>query len=409
MNESLVLTDDIAAVSKIPQFKANGVACDVRGKSDGRLDLCVVHSERPCAGAGVFTLNDVQAAPVVLTRQLLSTGNAMHGIVCNSGNANACTGDQGLLDAEKMSFETSSKAKAPQGSFLVCSTGRIGEPMPIVRIVSGIDNCVHTLSHLPDAAERASQAILTSDTRPKGCLVSWESDGHSLSLGGFAKGAGMIEPNMATMLAFLFTDVMMKQGLLQEVLSASVRKSFNRISIDGDMSTNDTVLLLANGASEQEISEKTPKALEDFHDAVDRACLDLAEKIVSDGERITKVVRLEIEGAPDDASAEKVARSVGNSLLVKTSWYGSDPNWGRLVHAAGYARVGVQMDSIDLFYEDAPALLKGVPQVENRERWKEVVSAERFTIRINLNLGMGCCTMLSTDLTEGYVDFNKSE
>ena len=181
--------------------------------------------------------------------------------------------------------------------------------------------------------ERASQSILTSDTRPKGCLVSWESDGHSLYLWvDLQKGAGMIEPNMATMLAFLFTDVKMKQGLLHKVLSASVRKSFNRISIDGDMSTNDAVLLLANGASEQEISEKTPKALEDFHDAVDRACLDLAEKIVSDGERITKVVRLEIEGAPDDASAEKrlpavlgilyLLRLLGTgAILIGVDWF----------------------------------------------------------------------------------------
>ena len=409
MSDSLILTNDIAAVSKVPWFNANGVACDVRGKRDGRLDLCMVHSMRPCTGAGVFTLNDVKAAPVVLSQQWLSTGDLFHGIVCNSGNANACTGEQGFLDAESMAWEASRKADAPLGSFLVCSTGLIGEPLPVDRILPGIRDCVETLSHFPDAAERASRAILTSDTRPKGCLARWEMEGSTLSLGGFAKGAGMIEPNMATMLGFLFTDVKIRQGLLQEVLSVAVSQSFNRISIDGDMSTNDTVLLLANGTSEKEVSEKTPHALEDFQKAVSLACLDLAEKIVSDGERITKVVRVQVQGAPDDASADKVGRSIGNSLLVKTSWYGCDPNWGRLVHAAGYARVGVRMDKVDLHYDDTSVLLGGVPQTDNRDKWKAIVSKERFTIRINLNLGTGDCTILSTDLTEGYVDFNKSE
>jgi len=223
MNGSLVLTDDTAAVSKVPWFNASAVASDVRGNGDGRLDLCVVHSMPPCTGAGVFTLNDVEAAPVVLSRRWLTTGEKFHGFVCNSGNANACTGEQGLLDAETMSWEASRKADAPAGSFLVCSTGRIGEPMPMDRIVPGIHECVGTLSHLPAAAQQASQAILTSDTRPKGCLAQWETQGRTLTLGGFAKGAGMIEPNMATMLAFLLTDVKIGQGLLQEVLADAVR------------------------------------------------------------------------------------------------------------------------------------------------------------------------------------------
>ena len=409
MSAGPILKDEISAGSKVRGFNVNGVSCDVRNKGDGRLDLCVVHSKAPCSAAGLFTKNDVQAAPVILSRELISTGEDLHGIVCNSGNANACTGDRGLLDAQAMSNEAVRAASAPAGSFLVCSTGRIGELLPMDRVVSGIHECARTLGNAPSDGERAALAILTSDTRPKCCLANWEMEGLELTLGGFAKGAGMIEPNMATLLAFLLTDVKIKQGLLQEILAGAVEKSFNRITIDGDMSTNDTVLLLANGTSGKLISEKNPRALEDFQEAVSLTCLDLAEKVVADGERITKVVRVEVEGAPDDAAAEKVGRNIGNSLLVKSSWYGGDPNWGRLVHAAGYAQVGVVMDKIDLYYEDVPALPAGTPQLQNRAAWKTVVNKDRFTIRLTLNLGTGSCAILSTDLTEGYVDFNKSE
>ncbi len=409
MSGNLILENDIAAAAKVDRFNVNGVSCDVRNKGDDRLDLCMVHSISSCTAAGVFTKNDVQAAPVSISRQLLAKGDTFHGFVCNSGNANACTGEQGLRDAEAMSLEASRQANAPARSFLVCSTGRIGEFLPMDRIVPGIQKCAGMLDSLPESGERAAQAILTSDTRPKGCLAKWEMEGEELTIGGFAKGAGMIEPNMATMLAFLLTSVNIKQGLLQEVLADAVENSFNRITIDGDMSTNDTVLLLANGISENPISEKTPQALEDFREALGRTCLDLAEKVVADGERITKVVRVEVEGASSDADAQKVGRCIGNSLLVKSSWYGADPNWGRLVHAAGYARVGLKMEKVDLYYQDVPALLAGTPQTKNRTAWKAVVSKGRFTIRLNLNLGIGSCTILSTDLTEGYVDFNKSE
>ena len=409
MSGNLIIENDIAAAAKVPCFNVNGVSCDVRNKDDDRLDLCVVHSISPCTAAGVFTKNDVQAAPVVLSRKWLASGEDFHGFVCNSGNANACTGEQGLIDAETMASEAIHHTGSSPGSFLVCSTGRIGELLPMDRIIHGIRDCTQSLGNLPEHGERTSRSILTSDTCSKGCLAKWEMEGKELSVGGFAKGAGMIEPNMATMLTFLLTDVKIHQGLLREVLTDAVNKSFNRITIDGDMSTNDTVLLLANGTSGKCISEKTSQDLQLFQEAVGRICLDLAEKIVSDGERITKVVRVEVENAPDDGAAEKVCRSIGNSLLVKTSWYGGDPNWGRLVHAAGYAQVGLEMDKVDLHYEDVPVLLAGAPQIQNRSSWKTVVDKDHFTIRLNLNLGTGSCAILSADLTEGYVDFNKSE
>ena len=219
----------------------------------------------------------------------------------------------------------------------------------------------------------------------------------------------MIEPNMATMLAFLTTDASVSNPFLQDTLAQAVNRSFNRITIDGDMSTNDSVLLMANGASGLSI-EKEPESVRiEFAEAVDAVCSCLARKCVSDGEKVTKFVQVRVTGAPDDLSAEKVARAVANSLLVKSSWYGSDPNWGRVVDAAGYAKVGLVIDKLDMHYDEVPALIKGQPVHENKGNWKEIVSGNQFLIGLDLNLGSGACEIWSNDLSEEYVDFNKSE
>ncbi len=397
------------AVSHVAGFQSAAVSCDIRNKGNDRLDLCILHSPAPCNAAGVFTKNDIVAAPVVQCREVLSSGKPVHGVVCNSGNANACTGGQGDEDARTMAREAHTQTSSPEGSFLVCSTGRIGEFLPMGKITPKIAECAGRLSPTPENAEASARAILTSDTKPKEVLAQWQEDGKTVSIGAIAKGAGMIEPNMATMLAFVFTDAEIEAGLLKELLTNATNQSFNRITVDGDMSTNDTVLLLANGASGVKIGKDTAKALQTFQDALNRICYDLAHKIVSDGERITKVVRIEVSGALSSDAAEKVCRAIGNSLLVKSSWYGNDPNWGRLVDAAGYARAGIQMGKIDLHYDEVPALLQGVPQSGNKPEWKTVVSKKDFTIHINLNLGEGTGWILSTDLSEGYVNFNKSE
>lgn len=407
--DTIKYTQPSGALSHVPGFQTAGVSCDVRNNADGRLDLCILHSSEPCTAAGVFTKNDIVAAPVVQCRELLASGKPVHGIICNSGNANACTGGQGDQDTQTMAREANGHTGSPEGSYFVCSTGRIGELLPMDRIVPQIGECAKNLAATADNATASAKAILTSDTKPKESLAQWEEGGTTVTIGAIAKGAGMIEPDMATMLAFAFTDADIEAPLLQEILANATNESFNRITVDGDMSTNDTVLLLANGKSGVKISKDTPEALEHFQEALNRICYDLAHKIVSDGERITKVVRVEVSGAPSDGAAEKVCRAIGNSLLVKTSWYGDDPNWGRLIDAAGYARAGIQMEKIDLHYNDSAALLQGVPQTQNRQDWKAVVSADSFTIRINLNLGDGSGWILSTDLTEGYVDFNKSE
>jgi glutamate N-acetyltransferase/amino-acid N-acetyltransferase len=219
----------------------------------------------------------------------------------------------------------------------------------------------------------------------------------------------MIEPDMATMLAFLTIDAEVDSSVLRPLLKEVVDETFNKVTVDGDMSTNDTVLAFANGFSRVKVSRRSQSEILALREAMVTVCHYLAEKIVGDGERITKMVQVVVEGARDDASAERVARAIANSLLVKTSWYGCDPNWGRLVDAAGYAKAGLAFERLDLFYEDVPALRQGEPQTRHREKWNEIVGRDRFSIRMNLNQGEGACSVLSTDLTEGYVDFNKSE
>ena len=396
-------------IADCPGFKTAGIACDVRELDDKeRLDLAMVVADEPCPAAGVFTLNDVCAAPVLLCKEILEkSGNKIAGFVANSGNANAATGAQGMTDAKEMG--TSAQLDSGLGApFLICSTGRIGRKLPMDRIKGGIESAAKLLSESAQASLKAADAILTSDTRRKVATAQFEFKGKTVTVSGMAKGAGMIEPNMATMLAFLTTDAGGDTQLLKNVLTEATNKTFNCISIDGDMSTNDTVLLLANGKSGV-APASSPELLAAFSDAVFQVCDVLAEKIVGDGEKVTKLIELIVEGCTSEADAEKVARAVGNSLLVKTSWYGSDPNWGRLADAAGYARVGLKEERFDIHYNEVPALIKGVPQDENLDQLKEIAARNRFRITLNLDQGNATYRLLTSDLSEAYVDFNKSE
>lgn len=403
------LIDTPKGISDCPGFKNSGVGCDIRENGDlSRLDLAIIMSEEPCDAAGVFTLNDVCAAPVHQCKELLAQSNAkVSGFVVNSGNANAATATQGLHDAAEMS----KLAQHETGSdlpFLVCSTGRIGRTLPMDKIKSGITAASKILGVDPTSSANAADAILTSDTERKVATAQFQYQNKTVTVAGIAKGAGMIEPNMATMLAFLTTDLNAPSSTLKNTLTQACDKTFNRISIDGDMSTNDTVLLLANGDSG--ISTKdAPDLLRAFSEAVLLVCDSLAEKIVGDGEKVTKLVELVVEGCKSQNDAEKVARCVGNSLLVKTSWYGSDPNWGRLADAAGYARVGLKEECFDIHYDDVPALIGGIPQDTNLEQWKKIAAKKRFRVTLNLNQGKGQFRLLASDLSEAYVAFNKSE
>jgi glutamate N-acetyltransferase/amino-acid N-acetyltransferase len=406
---AIVFTVDSPGLTDAAGFAAAAVACDIREKNTDRLDLALVCSTAPCTAAGVFTRNDVKAAPVRVCREILDAGTPIHGIVANSGNANACTGEQGLVDTRAMAQQASTATKLPHDSFLVCSTGRIGRAMPMPRILSGIDRAAAALVTTPEEGNRAAQAILTSDTRPKTCTARFAWEGRTVTVAAMAKGAGMIQPDMATMLAFLCTDAAAPAGFLQEVLAAVTQRTFNAITVDGDMSTNDTVLLLANGASGVNLATASASARELFAQAVEQVCACLADKIVGDGEKITKVVEIIVRNAPGAAAAERVARAIGNSLLVKSSWFGEDPNWGRLTDAAGAARIGLLEEKLDLFYDETPVLLRGVAQDQHLARWKEIVRHARFRVTLDLRLGQDSFRLLASDLTEGYVNYNKSE
>ena len=409
-NYKIEVLEDVSGLGKVKGFKVAGIGCDIRNKNDlSRLDTALVVSDTLATASGVFTTNDVKAAPVITDMRHLEASSKVKAIIANSGNANACTGDRGMRDAEDTCKFVAELVGAKLEQVLVCSTGRIGEFMPMEKLCGGIKSAFEKLSNSDESSAAAASAIMTSDTRPKTVLVNVEFNGKKFSVAGMAKGAGMIEPNMATMLAFLVSDAAVSQTLLKEALRSAANKTFNRMTVDGDMSTNDTVLCLCNGASGVEISETDADAIEAFRAAITAASRVLARKIVGDGEKITKVVEVKVVGARDEAQAEKICRSIGNSLLVKSSWFGCDPNWGRLTDAAGYARTGIVLDKIDLFYDNVEVLRKGQPVDENKPLWKKIVANKTFTVLMNLNLGNAEESILAADLTEGYVNFNKGE
>lgn len=406
MPSEITFTPNTAGVTDPKGFFAKGVSGDIRRKGNDRLDTGILFSKNPCTAAGVFTKNRVKAAPVLQCESVLASGAPIHGIVANSGNANACTGEQGKQDARSMAKLAAVACGIESDSFFVCSTGRIGDMLPMENMTKAIAVAGAAILEESQDGESFSNCILTSDTRKKTCTATFVVGGKTVTLAGSAKGAGMIQPNMATMLAFVTTDICAKGVDLKPILLDAVKHTFNAITVDGDMSTNDTVLLLANGESGVAFSDET---LATFKEALFLICDNLADKIVADGERITKVVELLITGADTEEGAENIARAIGNSLLVKTSWFGNDPNWGRLMDALGYADSEFDPEKIDIAYGDIPALVSGTPIPENKPKWKLVVSERRFTIHINMHAGEASYRLRASDLTEGYVDFNKSE
>lgn len=409
-NYKIDVVEDVAGITAVKGFRAGAAACDIRNKNDfDRLDTAVIVSDNLATAAGVFTTNDVKAAPVLTDIANLDRTTKVRAIVANSGNANACTGDRGMEDARRTCEFLAQKLGVEAKQVLVCSTGRIGEFMPMDKLFKGIEGALGNLSDSAESASAAARAIMTSDTRPKTVQVDVEFNGKKIRLAGMAKGAGMIEPNMATMLAFIVCDAVISQSLLKECLKFAANKSFNRITVDGDMSTNDTVLCMCNGSSKVEILESDADSIMAFRKGLLEVSKALARKIVGDGEKITKVVEVHVCGAKTEEQAEKICRSIGNSLLVKSSWFGEDPNWGRITDSAGYARTGIKLEKIDLDYDGIPVLKAGQPVAENKPLWKKAVSKKTFTINLNLNLGQAEETILASDLTEGYVNFNKGE
>lgn len=415
-------------------FRAAGVFCDIKRLGTGKgsdkgdkRDLALIVSDRPATVAGLFTTNQVCAAPVKVCAARVKLGRAQ-AIVVNSGNANACTGRQGLRDAVEMATFTERALNLPGGSALVGSTGRIGVPMPMDHVRAGIIEAAALLEPSAQSAAHAAEAIMTSDTRPKQVAVQLKVGGRTVRIGGICKGAGMIQPGMsrtgkrpaavplhATMLCFLTCDAAIGAAPLQRALEQAVAHSFNRITVDGDMSTNDTVLLLANGLAGNNPGLLKPRnpAFDAFQAALTHVCLELAKMIVRDGEGVSRFVTVRVNGARNFTDADAAARAVANSALVKTSWHGGDPNWGRIIDALGYSPATIVEDKVDIGYSSPGgrkvlwSLRRGQPTKASFAELCAAVSGREFDLHINLNLGRSSALMYAADLTEAYVDFNK--
>jgi glutamate N-acetyltransferase/amino-acid N-acetyltransferase len=419
-------------------FRASGVFCDIKRLGTGKgsekgqkRDLALIVSDTPGTVAGMFTTNQVCAAPVKICVPRVARGLA-RAIVVNSGNANACTGKQGMADALEMVRFTERALNLRAGLALVGSTGRIGVTMPMDHVRAGIVEAAATLGRSVEHAAQACEAIMTSDTRPKQIAVEFKLGNKTVRLGGMCKGAGMIQPGMsatgkrpaalhqglhATMLCFITTDASIETRALQASLREAVALSFNRITVDGDMSTNDTVLVLANGlAGNRNIEHPTSNIQHrTFQSALNHVCLELAKMIVRDGEGVHRVVTVRVNGGKSVSDADAAARAVANSALVKTSWHGGDPNWGRIMDAIGYSPATIVENKIDIGYS-APgsrqllwSLKRGQPTKTTFKQLCAAVAPREFDLHINLNLGTGSAVMYAADLTEAYVDFNKGD
>jgi glutamate N-acetyltransferase/amino-acid N-acetyltransferase len=417
-------------------YRAGGVFCDIKRLGTGtgsekgqKRDLALIVSEVPAAVAGMFTTNQVCAAPVKVCLPRVRHGKAQ-AIVANSGNANACTGRKGLTDALEMARFTERALNLPGGSALVGSTGRIGLCLPMDNVRAGIIEAAVELGSTPEHAEAAAEAIMTSDTRRKELAIEFKLGRARVRLGGICKGAGMIQPGMsptgrrpaaaplhATMLCFITTDAAVHPQALQVALREAVARSFNRITVDGDMSTNDTVLILANGSAGPKSQVQSPKSagFRAFQEALSHVCLELAKMIVRDGEGVSRFVTVSVVGARSFADADAAARAVANSALVKTSWHGGDPNWGRIIDALGYSSATVVEDRVDIGYSLPGSgkvlwsLKRGQPTAATFRALCSAVAPKEFDLHINLNLGRSEALIYSADLTEDYVAFNKGD
>jgi glutamate N-acetyltransferase/amino-acid N-acetyltransferase len=392
-------------VCKPKGFKAGAIACGIKNPAVERLDLTLIYSEFPTVGAAVYTQNQVCAAPVRLSSSYLKSAEP-RAIIANSGNANACTGPQGLINARTMTAATAKALGLKQREVQVCSTGIIGVPLPIDRIEPRIPELVAALGSDGGVAARA---IMTSDTRPKEIAVQVKIGDVKVMIGAIAKGAGMINPHMATMLCFITTDAAISKAEIVAATKEAVDLSFNRITVDGDMSTNDTVIVMANGQAGNKTITRGGEGSAEFREALTEVMLELAKRIVSDGERVTKLVEVQVRGAASNMDAERVARAVANSKLVKCSWNGNDPNWGRILHAVGYSGARVKEEMVNIHLNGVIVTQNGLSAGTDGEKLIAAVSGSEFTVGIDLNLGKGAFTIYTSDLSPEYVDFNRTE
>ncbi|PIQ32472.1 MAG: bifunctional ornithine acetyltransferase/N-acetylglutamate synthase [Bacteroidetes bacterium CG18_big_fil_WC_8_21_14_2_50_41_14] len=380
------------------------------GVKSMRRDLAIIYSKVPASAAAVFTQNQVAAAPVLVTRKHIANGMAQ-AIVINAGNANAATGKSGLEGAEAMALTLASELRIDKELVLVASTGIIGVKFPTTEIVAGIKENVRNLTNRSNAGSFVANAILTTDTYAKEGFVEFEVDGREINMGGVAKGSGMIHPNMATMLAFIVTDIAIDPVLLQKTVKETVDGSFNMITVDGDTSTNDMVVVLANGLAQNEkIKSKKEAGFKIFKKHLEEMMIHLAQLIVSDGEGASKFIEYEIVNAPSEAYARTMIRKISDSALVKTAMFGRDPNWGRIISAAGNAGLPFDYEKIDLYIGSekkvVKVLEKGNPLDFDTNYIKKLLRESHLKILLDLHSGKANAKGWGTDLTTDYVLFN---
>jgi glutamate N-acetyltransferase / amino-acid N-acetyltransferase len=400
-------------------FKCAAVFCGIKklgtgkGSEKGRKDdLALIVSDVLAAVAGMFTTNQVCAAPVKISRQCAARKSA-RAMVVNSGNANAATGAQGMKDARRMAELAANALSLASNEVLVCSTGRIGVPMPMKNVERGIRGCAQRITRSTSSARKVAEAIMTTDTRRKEIAVEFKIGDRRVRIGGICKGAGMIQPGMATMLGFITTDAAIEPSALKRSLKIAVQQSFNRITVDGDMSTNDSVIALANGLARNRKLVTGHRSLVTFQVALNFVCLELAKMIVRHGEGTSRVVTLHLRGARNEREAEAAGRAIANSSLVRASWCGGDPNWGRILCALGYSKAKIDEGVVDVGYAPTAdrkilfAFRRGRPTNVALKALAKITSQPEFDLHVDLHRGRGEFVIYAADLTEDYVAFNK--
>lgn len=371
-------------------------------KKLGRKDLALIYSEGEAVISGAFTTNNIKAAPVMLDMKRIKSGRGQ-AIIVNSGNANACTGKQGMADALEITDIIAKALKLKNSMVYICSTGVIGTPMPMERIRAKIPELLKNLGK--STIDDLAKAIMTTDTFPKNITKRIKINGKAIAISAACKGAGMICPNMATMLCFIMTDANIDKSALDMALKSAVQKSFNRITIDGDMSTNDTVLAMANGMAGNSLIRPKSKEFNKFAEAVSDITYELSKLIVKDGEGATKLVEIEIRNAKNEDDAEKGAFAIANSMLVKTALYGNDANWGRIMAALGYSGIAIKEGKTDIFLNGLKIVENGMGTDKDKEA-NEKLKVKEIKITVDLKLGKGNAKVLTCDLSEDYVRIN---
>ncbi|MDQ0202654.1 bifunctional glutamate N-acetyltransferase/amino-acid acetyltransferase ArgJ [Pectinatus haikarae] len=396
-----MLKEDKAGITYAKGFKAAGIKAGI--KKSGNPDLALIVSDNDAAVAGTFTQNKVAAAPVYVSKKVVSSGSA-RAIIANSGCANACTGQQGMDDAKKTAELTASQLGIEPDDVVVASTGVIGVTLPMDKIQTGIKTAAAVLK--ADGSEAAASAIITTDTYIKSLTTSMIIDGKEVRIGAIAKGAGMIQPNMATMLCFITTDANIDQVRLQLALSEIVEKSFNMISVDGDMSTNDMAVIFANGQAGNKKIVKNDADFKIFYDALSELCCEMAQKIAADGEGATKFLTINIHNAENFADAKKIGMSIANSPLVKTAFFGQDPNWGRVLCAAGYAGANMIPEKTVVKFGNITVYENGTGASFDKKALQKIMAEHDIIIDIDLSLGSADATVWTCDLSYEYVKIN---